>query len=239
MIPDFLLGCALEMREPQCVTDCTREYRSHRSRAKSNVPVCKGLVPRTKLPVDELPACVEVERIDACRWSFALGLVVRLADIDHAVPRATRLPSPPFVCSTSFVRCGLQLYNAVVMASTTSVPPKLRGKIAGFMSAGVGLGGFLGPFALSIAFAWSISTSSPAGETPLVNQHFAFNVGALIRALLLMLLWKDLTEENLTDVVDDVPGLESFPLELESIHEDRSTESPGNLALGDRRVNLV
>lgn len=134
----------------------------------------------------------------------------------------------------------LQLYNAVVMASTSSVPPELRGKIAGFMSAGVGLGGFLGPFALSIAFAWSISTSSPASETPLVNQHFAFNVGAILRALLLMLLWKDLTEKNLTEVVNDVPVLESLPsLELESIHEDHSMESSGTQALGDRRVDLV
>lgn len=121
------------------------------------------------------------------------------------------------------------------MVSTNPVPPRLRGKVAGLTSASVGFGGFLGPPALSMIFAWSISTSSSANDTPLVNQHFAFNIAAIVRIVLLILLWNLLTEESLTKVVDETPRPTEIAL-TEIKVDDHLPDDPGSRAIGDRRV---
>lgn len=124
------------------------------------------------------------------------------------------------------------------MASTNAVPPALRGKVAGLTSASMGIGGALGPSAFSIMFAWSISPVSSANETSLVNQHFAFNVGAVLRVLVLILLWRVLGEDALTQVTVEDPSIKELPsMELEKIREDDIPDYPGNSE--DRRANLV
>lgn len=133
-----------------------------------------------------------------------------------------------------------QLYNAAAMASTNPVPPRLRGKVAGLTSASLGLGGALGPFIFSIMFAWSISTTSSDNDIPLVDQHFAFNIGAAVRIVLLALLWKVLGEDTLTEVVGDAPSLVKLSsMELENIDEEEISESLGTLNVEGRRANLV
>lgn len=87
-------------------------------------------------------------------------------------------------------------------------------------------------------FAWSISTSSSANDTPLVNQHFAFNIAAIARILLLILLWNLLTEESLTKVVDETPRPTELALTEIKVDDDLP-DNPESRAIGDRRVTLV
>lgn len=126
------------------------------------------------------------------------------------------------------------------MASTNPVPPHLRGKVAGLASSALGLGGAVGPFAFSVMFAWSISTTSSASETSLVNQHFAFDISGVVRVLLLLLLWNVLGNDALTEVVvDHSPSLKQLPsMELDSICGD-DVPDPPETSVADHRANLV
>lgn len=85
------------------------------------------------------------------------------------------------------------------------------------------IGGSIGPTLCSISFAWSISKTSSSTGVPLVNQTFVFNLLALIRLLVLVLVWNVLTVESLTEVVGDPAApraLESPGTELDDSMEN-------------------
>lgn len=92
-------------------------------------------------------------------------------------------------------------------------------------------------------FAWSISRTSTASDLLFVDHHFVFNLGALLRVVLMGLVWKSLTEDTLTDVVEDPRTPQSVrapPTEPETTGDDNGSEQ-GNLSLsiGDKRSDLL
>ncbi|CAN0484099.1 unnamed protein product, partial [Scytosiphon promiscuus] len=69
-----------------------------------------------------------------------------------------------------FVSTVAQVVLALTIASTTVVPPDLRGKLSGLYNTIESFGRFLGSAGFASIFAWSISTSSPEW----VNHTFVF-----------------------------------------------------------------
>ena len=81
----------------------------------------------------------------------------------------------------------------MTIASTTMVESDMRGRLGGLYNTSESLGRFLGPAGSAIMFAWSISPSA----YDWVGYHFAFFLAALSMALVTVLAWGTLTEENM------------------------------------------
>lgn len=101
----------------------------------------------------------------------------------------------------------------------------------------------MGPGALAVLFAWSISETSTARDIPFANQHFVFILGAILRMVSLALVWKSLSEDSLTDVVEDPPTPQSGrapPTELDTGHNrERNEQESSSFSIGDKRSDLL
>eukprot|EP00904_Undaria_pinnatifida_P006565 jgi/Undpi1/3038/HiC_scaffold_14.g06414.m1 len=100
------------------------------------------------------------------------------------------------VTSTSLVFGFMAMVNlALVIASTSVVPSRLRGRLAGLYNMAESLGRSLGPVGFATVFAWSISDSSYFW----VDHRFMFLAAALSMALVAALAWGTITNEHMVD----------------------------------------
>lgn len=91
----------------------------------------------------------------------------------------------------------------MMLASTSPVPPHLRGKLSGLFLMSQSLGRTIAPVAWATMYAWSVSTSPTGGATiALVDHRFVFNVSALLMTVIGVLSRRTLTAETMTTVAD-------------------------------------
>eukprot|EP00904_Undaria_pinnatifida_P002325 jgi/Undpi1/12093/HiC_scaffold_4.g01791.m1 len=100
------------------------------------------------------------------------------------------------VTSTSLVYGFMAMVNlALLIASTSVVPSRLRGRLAGLYNMAESLGRSLGPVGFATVFAWSISDSSYFW----VDHRFMFLAAALSMALVAALAWGTITNEHMVN----------------------------------------
>lgn len=94
----------------------------------------------------------------------------------------------------------------MILASTSPVPPHVRGQLSGLYLMSQSLGRTIGPAAWATMYAWSVSTAPTGGALiPLVDYRFVFNISALLMGVVGVMVRRTLTTETMTIVVDGPP----------------------------------
>lgn len=125
-----------------------------------------------------------------CRRNVREGFTIALwinPTVHTTSPRSCTRPSP--------CRLFEQVNLALLIASTSVVPSRLRGRLAGLYNMAESLGRSLGPVGFATVFAWSISDSSYFW----VDNRFMFLAAALSMALVAALAWGTITNEHMVN----------------------------------------
>lgn len=95
--------------------------------------------------------------------------------------------------------CTNQINLALVVASTSMVPDKMRARLGGLFNMAESVGRFLGPAGYATIFAWSVSPSA----YDWVGHRFVFYMSAIAIVVVTAVGWKSLALDRLVVPKDD------------------------------------
>ncbi|CAM9211125.1 unnamed protein product, partial [Sphacelaria rigidula] len=103
------------------------------------------------------------------------------------------------VVMTILLSCSSAISVGMALASTSPVPPHVRGKLSGLFIMSQSLGRATGPMAWATMYAWSVSSSSAGvAVMPLVGYRLVFNISALLMGVVALLSHQTLTFNTMT-----------------------------------------
>lgn len=132
----------------------------------------------------------------------------------------------------------------MVLAGTSPVPPRARGKLGGLFATSQSLGKSIGPAVLSPVFAWSISPF--ARDIPLVDYRFVFTLSALVLGIVGLIGIRTLTPEMMVKVVEGIQAKSAVELssdlnglDVPVVRDTGGSPGSGTVVIEDRRADWM